>query len=279
MANLHTGIGVIELEGITRVYQLSNDMRKKRPAGQHDNIEVRALRGIDFSAGTGDFIAIMGPSGSGKSTLMNILGCLDKPSEGRYRLDGIETASLSPFETAIIRNRKIGFVFQAFNLLSRTTALENVERPLYYYRHLPGAIKQRPIGSKKRREQAETVLRELGLDDRMNHFPNQLSGGQQQRVAIARAMVCDPAFILADEPTGNLDTEMSLEILALFQELNRRGKTIIMVTHEPEYAAYTHRIITLRDGRIVSDKTLTQQADAAADLLKWRAENALLNGG
>jgi putative ABC transport system ATP-binding protein len=273
---------VIELEGVKRVYRFPNDKRRKHPAG-HDGIEVRALRDVNFSAKAGDFIAIMGPSGSGKSTLMNILGCLDKPSEGRYRLDGIETASLDSFNTAIIRNRKIGFVFQAFNLLSRATALENVERPLFYYRPLPGEEKWHSAGSigsnRERRDRAAAMLQEVGLDDRMDHLPNQLSGGQQQRVAIARALVCDPAFILADEPTGNLDTEMSLEILSLFQELNRRGKTIIIVTHEPEYAAYTRRIVTLRDGRIVSDKTLPQQAEVKADLIQWRRENSLLNGG
>jgi putative ABC transport system ATP-binding protein len=290
MVNLETGIEhkagghtVIELENIKRIYQRPNTKRKKHTADQINNIEVRALRGVDFSAGAGEFIAIMGPSGSGKSTLMNILGCLDKPSEGRYRLDGIETANLDSFNTAIIRNRKIGFVFQAFNLLPRATALENVERPLFYYRPLSGEKKRHSfesIGSSRgRRDRAAAMLKEVGLDDRMDHLPNQLSGGQQQRVAIARAMACDPAFILADEPTGNLDTEMSLEILSLFQELNRRGKTIIMVTHEPEYAAYTRRIITLRDGRIVSDNTLPQQAEAKTDLLQWRKENALLNGG
>jgi putative ABC transport system ATP-binding protein len=241
---------------------------------------------VDFRAEAGDFIAVMGPSGSGKSTLMNILGCLDKPSKGRYRLDGIETTNLDTGHTAIIRNRKIGFVFQAFNLLSRTSALENVERPLLYYRPLPdensgpaGRRRKPPTGGKERRDRAAAMLREVGLADRMDHLPNQLSGGQQQRAAIARALVNDPAFILADEPTGNLDTEISLEILSLFQELNRRGKTIVMVTHEREYAAYARRIVTMRDGRIVSDKTLSQQADAALDLQKWRKENAALEGG
>jgi putative ABC transport system ATP-binding protein len=263
MTNLEIGSGraVIELEAVKRVYRLSN-------------VEVRALRGVNFRVEAGDFIAVMGPSGSGKSTLMNILGCLDKPSEGHYRLDGIETTGLPTEAAAVIRNRKIGFVFQAFNLLSRTSALENVERPLFYYRPLPGENKKRSASGKERKDRATAMLREMGLADRMDHLPNQLSGGEQQRVAIVRAMVNDPAFILADEPTGNLDTEMSLEILSLFQELNRRGKTIIMVTHEPEYAAYARRIVTMRDGRIVSDKTLPQQADAALDLQKWRDQNA-----
>jgi putative ABC transport system ATP-binding protein len=237
-------MAVIEMRGITRSYQLGGR--------QGGGVMVHALRGLDFSAGAGEFVSIMGPSGSGKSTLMNILGCLDKPSGGSYVLDGIETTGSGSDAFALIRNRKIGFVFQAFNLLARTTALENVELPLFY--------KREGGGTKKRRERAAACLREVGLEDRMDHHPSQLSGGQQQRVAIARAMVNDPAFILADEPTGNLDSEMTLEIMGLFQNLNRRGKTIIMVTHEPELAAYTKRIITLRDGELVSDKSIQQKA-------------------
>jgi putative ABC transport system ATP-binding protein len=262
----HEQGALIEVEGVKRIYRLPD-------------VEVRALRGVDFYAEAGDFIAIMGPSGSGKSTLMNILGCLDKPSEGSYRLDGIETTGLDATRAAAIRNRKIGFVFQAFNLLARTPALENVERPLLYCR--PGEnggsanFGKRPTNGKERKDRAAAMLREVGLADRMNHLPNQLSGGEQQRVAIARAIVNDPAFILADEPTGNLDTETSLEILSLFQELNRRGKTIIMVSHEREYAAYARRIVTMRDGRIASDKKLSRQADAACDLQKWREQNAV----
>jgi putative ABC transport system ATP-binding protein len=236
-------MAVIEMRGITRSYQLGGK--------QNGGIVVHALRGLDFFAGAGEFVSIMGPSGSGKSTLMNILGCLDKPGGGSYILDGIETTGADSDAFALIRNRKIGFVFQAFNLLSRTTALENAELPLFYTRESGGA--------KKRRDRAAACLREVGLEDRMDHHPSQLSGGQQQRVAIARAMVNDPAFILADEPTGNLDSEMTLEIMALFQNLNRRGKTIIMVTHEPELAAYTKRVITLRDGELVSDKPLQQK--------------------
>ncbi|WP_010254011.1 ABC transporter ATP-binding protein [Treponema primitia] len=272
---------VIEMRGIKRIYRL-------------EEITVRALRGIDFSAKAGEFVSVMGPSGSGKSTLMNILGCLDKPSEGTYSLDGIETtAAGSPSKGsnsdtfALIRNKKIGFVFQAFNLLARTTALENVELPLFYKRRDKNAARISGDGSlggdeyrraSRRKERAAEVLREVGLGDRANHLPSQLSGGQQQRVAIARAMVNDPAFILADEPTGNLDTEMTLEIMSLFQSLNDQGKTIIMVTHEPELAAYTKRIITLRDGELVSDVPIHERRSAPEDLAKWKKEHSLLAG-
>jgi putative ABC transport system ATP-binding protein len=241
---------VLELRGIKREYRLGEG---KKEGGA----VVRALRGVDFSTEAGEFISIMGPSGSGKSTLMNILGCLDKPSQGSYRLDGIETSSSDSDTFAFIRNKKIGFVFQAFNLLARTTALENVELPLFYNR-----------GEKRKamRERAAAMLRDVGLADRMDHLPSQLSGGQQQRVAIARAMVNDPAFILADEPTGNLDSAMTLEIMGLFQRLNEGGKTIIMVTHEPEVAAYSKRTVTLRDGVIVTDLPVRDRRNAAADL-------------
>jgi putative ABC transport system ATP-binding protein len=251
---------VIELKGIKRIYKIAEE------------VTVKALRGVDFSAEEGEFISVMGPSGSGKSTLMNILGCLDKPSEGTYRLDGIETSSSDSDTFAMIRNKKIGFVFQAFNLLSRTSALENVELPLFYNRESRREKRRRGFNP---REQAAAMLRDVGLGDRMDHYPSQLSGGQQQRVAIARAMVNDPAFILADEPTGNLDTEMTLEIMSLFQDLNRRGKTIVMVTHEPELAAYTKRTITLRDGEIVSDIALKNHHNAAGDLAAWKGEHAL----
>jgi putative ABC transport system ATP-binding protein len=251
---------VIELEGIKRIYQIA------------EGVTVRALRNVDFQAEEGEFVSVMGPSGSGKSTLMNILGCLDKPDEGSYRLDGIETSSSDSDTFAMIRNKKIGFVFQAFNLLSRTSALENVELPLSYHRM---SRRERRRHTFNPRERAAAMLREVGLGDRMNHLPSQLSGGQQQRVAIARAMVNDPAFILADEPTGNLDSEMSLEIMSLFQELNRRGKTIVMVTHEPELAAYTRRTITLRDGEIVSDALVKDRRNAAGDLEAWKKEHAL----
>ena len=261
---------VIELKGIKREYRMES--RKGENA-----VVVRALRGVDFSAEAGEFVSVMGPSGSGKSTLMNILGCLDKPSGGMYKLDGIETSESNSDTFAYIRNRKIGFVFQSFNLLARTTALENVELPLFYSRkENDGSLKGKTAAARK--EKAVRALKEVGLVNRMDHFPSQLSGGQQQRVAIARAMVNDPAFILADEPTGNLDTGMTLEIMGLFQQLNDRGKTIVMVTHEPELASYTKRIITLRDGQLVSDKTVKNRRNASEDLEKWNKDHSLLAG-
>jgi len=286
---------VIEMRGITREYRMESSVKIRRHTAsskkETEDVVVRALRGIDFSAEEGEFISVMGPSGSGKSTLMNILGCLDKPSNGSYTLDGIETSKSDSNTFAYIRNRKIGFVFQSFNLLARTTALENVELPLFYRRKEKSDQDQnekRPSlsgisnpfwyrNSKSRKEKAMAALREVGLEDRMDHFPSQLSGGQQQRVAIARAMVNDPAFILADEPTGNLDSGMSLEIMGLFQQLNKQGKTIIMVTHEPELAAFTRRIITLRDGRLISDKKVEKPRDAIEDLARWKKDNALLS--
>ncbi|MDR1839730.1 MAG: ABC transporter ATP-binding protein [Treponema sp.] len=259
---------VIQMRGIKREYRMGSASKDGE-----NNVVVRALRGVNFSAEAGEFVSVMGPSGSGKSTLMNILGCLDKPSGGTYTLDGIETSSSSSDTFAYIRNRKIGFVFQSFNLLARTTALENVEIPLFYRRKEKNEKRQ---SASSRRERAVQALRDVGLAERMDHFPSQLSGGQQQRVAIARAMVSDPAFILADEPTGNLDTGMTLEIMGLFQQLNKRGKTIVMVTHEPELAAYTKRIITLRDGELVSDKQVTQRRSASEDLARWKREHILL---
>jgi putative ABC transport system ATP-binding protein len=264
---------VIELKGIKREYRMET---KRGASDGQDTVVVRALRGVDFSAEAGEFVSVMGPSGSGKSTLMNVLGCLDKPSSGTYLLDGVETSISNSDAFACIRNRKIGFVFQSFNLLARTTALENVELPLFY---LKREKNEKKINANIRKERAISALQEVGLGKRMDHFPSQLSGGQQQRVAIARAIVNDPAFILADEPTGNLDTGMTLEIMGLFQELNRRGKTIIMVTHEPELAAYTRRIITLRDGELVSDKQVTDRRDAQEDLAQWKKDHALLAGG
>ena len=257
---------VIELRGIKREYRMESKFSE-------EEVVVRALRGIDFSAQAGEFVSVMGPSGSGKSTLMNILGCLDKPSSGTYSLDGIETSRSDSDTFAYIRNRKIGFVFQSFNLLARTTALENVELPLFYRRKKDN---EKKLNTRSRMERAIMALKEVGLEDRMYHFPSQLSGGQQQRVAIARAMVNDPAFILADEPTGNLDTGMALEIMGLFQELNKQGKTIIMVTHEPELAAYTKRIITLRDGELVSDNEVKSRRYALEDLEQWEKEHARL---
>ena len=265
-------MSVIELKGIKREYRMESKTSKKKKENENV-VVVRALRGVVFSAEEGEFVSVMGPSGSGKSTLMNILGCLDKPSGGTYTLDGIETSMSDTDTFAYIRNRKIGFVFQSFNLLARTTALENVELPLFYRRREKNEIRHT---NSTRKERAEQVLHEVGLKDRMDHFPSQLSGGQQQRVAIARAMVNDPAFILADEPTGNLDTGMTLEIMGLFQQLNDRGKTIIMVTHEPELAAYTKRIITLRDGEIVSDYNVEERRVAIDDLSQWKRDHAIL---
>ncbi|MCL2042910.1 MAG: ABC transporter ATP-binding protein [Treponema sp.] len=264
---------VIELRGIKREYRMESRKKSTENNGSDDVVVVRALRGVDFCAEAGEFISVMGPSGSGKSTLMNILGCLDKPTAGTYSLDSIETSKSNSDTFAYIRNRKIGFVFQSFNLLARTTALENVELPLFYRRRENNEKRQ---SAHARRERAIRALKEVGLDTRMDHFPSQLSGGQQQRVAIARAMVNDPAFILADEPTGNLDSGMTLEIMGLFQELNRQGKTIIMVTHEPELAAYTRRIITLRDGQLVSDVQVAERRNAQEDLAQWNRDHALL---
>ena len=247
-------MSMIELKGIKRLYQL-------------EGITVKAIQGLDLSVDEGEFLSVMGPSGSGKSTLMNILGCLDKPTEGIYLLDSINTSTANSDEFALIRNKKIGFVFQGFNLLARTTAVENVELPLFY---------SRKNHKTNQKEKAIAALKEVGLGERLYHMPSQLSGGQQQRVAIARAMVNNPAFILADEPTGNLDTEMTLEIMTLFQKLNNAGKTIIMVTHEPELAAYTRRIITMRDGTLVSDIPVKKRRTAADDLMQWKKEHAIL---
>jgi putative ABC transport system ATP-binding protein len=208
------------------------------------DVVVRALVDVNLRVARGEFVAIVGTSGSGKSTMMNILGCLDRPTRGRYRLDRVDVGSRSSDARAIVRNRMIGFVFQGYNLLSRSTALENVELPLVY----------RGVSRRERRERAAAALHEVGLESRMQHTPNQLSGGQQQRVAIARALVTSPRVLLADEPTGNLDSRTSYEVLALLQRLNRQsGITIVLVTHEPDIAACTSRIVTMRDGRVRSD--------------------------
>jgi putative ABC transport system ATP-binding protein len=234
---------IIVTEGLTKDYHLGP-------------YTVHALRGVSVTIDRGEFAAVMGPSGSGKSTFMNLLGCLDTPSAGRYELDGEDVAGLSADELARIRNAKIGFVFQQFNLLPRTTALENVELPLLY-----GALPAR-----ERRTRAQQRLAAVGLADRAGHHPSQLSGGQQQRVAIARALVNDPAMILADEPTGNLDTRTSVEVLALLQGLNRAGLTIVLVTHEPDIATYANRHLTFRDGRLRADERVATTVDAAAAL-------------
>jgi len=222
---------VIALQAVTKTYVLGE-------------IRVHALRGVSFTVAPGEYVAIMGPSGSGKSTLMNTLGCLDRPTTGRYELDGVDVGTLSDNALAAIRLKNLGFVFQGFNLLARTSALKNVALPLFYA----------GLPSRVRNAAAAERLREVGLADRLDHKPSELSGGQQQRVAIARALVNDPAVLLADEPTGNLDTQTSEELMALFEELNRAGRTIIMVTHDEEVAAHARRIIRVRDGLIVADE-------------------------
>jgi putative ABC transport system ATP-binding protein len=223
--------------------------------------EVRALQGVDLTVDAGEMLAIMGASGSGKSTLMNILGCLDRPTGGTYELEGVRVDSLSKNELASVRNQKLGFVFQGFNLLPRTTALENVELPLLY---------DRSGREMNTREMAAAALEKVGLGDRMDHESSEMSGGQQQRVAIARALVTNPAVILADEPTGNLDTRTSLEIMSLFQALNHDGATILLVTHEQDIAAYAQRIIELRDGLVIRDKNLSISRSAATDAEAYR---------
>ncbi len=224
------------------------------------DVEVHAVRGVSLEIQRGEFVALMGASGSGKSTLMNILGCLDRPTSGRYFLNDADVSVLNRDQLADIRNHKLGFVFQGFNLLPRTSARENVELPLLYGTHR--------LTSAQLREKADAVLTSVGLGGREDHHPSQLSGGQQQRVAIARALVNDPEVVLADEPTGNLDSRTSVEIMGIFQQLNERGITIIMVTHEQDIAAYARRNVVMRDGLILNDFNVTQRLDAAAELQK-----------
>ena len=235
-------MALIDTQNLYKIYQVGD-------------VEVKALNGVSISIDTGEFVAVMGPSGSGKSTFMNILGCLDKPTRGTYMLDGIDVTATELSKLAGVRNRKIGFVFQGFNLIKRTSALENVELPMIY-NHTPAAL---------RRKKALAALEAVGLAQRAHHLPNQLSGGQQQRVAIARSLVCDAPIIFADEPTGNLDTKMSIEVMDLFTRLNKEmGKTIILITHEPDIARYATRLIKFKDGQKISDEKQIPTGDKPA---------------
>ena len=243
-------MGFIELHDLRKTYRMGD-------------VEVQALRGVDLVIEKGEFVAIMGASGSGKSTMMNILGCLDYSSEGAYVLDGVKVNTLNRRQLADIRNQKIGFVFQGFNLLPRTSALENVELPLFYDR--AGRIRDP-------KRKAVEALERVGLGDRIGHESSQMSGGEQQRVAIARALVNEPSILLADEPTGNLDSKTSIEIMSIFQALNAQGITVALVTHEHDIAEYAKRVIELRDGRIIRDEKITSARNAAADLAKRKRE-------
>src|SRR5258705_625505 len=244
---------IISVRELTKTYDLGE-------------MQVQALRGVSLDCAPGEFVALPGPSGSGKSTFMHLLGCLDRPTAGQYVLNGSDVSTLSPRDLARVRNPEIGFVFQGFNLLSRTSALENVELPLLYGGKATAAA---------RRERATAALQSVGLGDRIDHHPNQLSGGQQQRVAIARALVNNPALLLADEPTGNLDTRTSIEVMGIFQRLNlERGISIVLVTHEPDIAEYATRVIAFRDGLVRSDGAVTHRRDAAIEVARLREEAA-----
>ncbi len=244
---------IIEIKNLKKVYRVGE-------------VNVNALKGVDLLIHEGEFVAIMGASGSGKSTLMNMVGCLDDPTEGEYYLDGVNTSKLTKNEYAQIRNQKIGFVFQGFNLLPRTSALENVELPLMY---------DREHRIKDPNKKAVEALKRVGLEDRMDHEPNQLSGGQQQRVAIARALVNEPSLILADEPTGNLDSKTSVEVFKLFQQLNDEGITIVLVTHERDFARFARRIVELKDGKVIKDYPIENRLDANIELEKLREAELL----
>jgi putative ABC transport system ATP-binding protein len=250
-------MATIQLRNVNKVYEVGD-------------IKVRALRDVSVCIDQGEFVAIMGASGSGKSTLMNILGCLDRPSTGQYLLGGVSVSELAKRDLADVRNQKIGFVFQGFNLLPRATAVENVELPLLYDR--TGRTTDSAAA-------ASEALSSVGLGDRLDHEPNQLSGGQQQRVAIARALVNQPTMILADEPTGNLDSRTSIEVISVFQELNDRGITIVLVTHETEIACYAKRVIGLKDGRVVRDEPVVHRCNAAEDLCAQKPDEDPLEWG
>lgn len=245
---------IIEINQLSKIYEMGGEV-------------VNALKNVNFSIQSGEFVAIMGTSGSGKSTLLNILGCLDKPSDGNYWLDGKDVKLLKRNELADIRNTKLGFVFQSYNLLPRTTAIENVELPLLY---------NGTISAKLRRQKAEQALEAVGLADRKNHLSNQMSGGQQQRVAIARSLVNDPVIILADEATGNLDTRTSYEIMALFQNLNEQGKTIAFVTHEPDIAGFMKRNMVFRDGMLIKDVQVRNRTNAGEQLQQLKQDDEKL---
>jgi putative ABC transport system ATP-binding protein len=247
---------LIKLENFTKTYQTGE-------------VEVHAVRGVSLEVHPGEFVAVMGASGSGKSTLMNTVGCLDRPTGGKYYLDGIDVGELERDELAALRNEKIGFVFQGFNLLSRTSALENVELPLLYSRA--------GIHGREQYDRAVKALELVGLGQRLDHHPNQLSGGQQQRVAIARALVNQPKLILADEPTGNLDTQTSIEIMGVFQKLNQQGITIVMVTHELDIANYCKRMVIMRDGRVINDTVIDQPSSSEEELRKLLEEQSAVN--
>ncbi|MCG9792714.1 ABC transporter ATP-binding protein [Flavobacterium algicola] len=242
---------IIKIEDLKREFMMGTE-------------KVQALKGISFGIQQGEFVTIMGSSGSGKSTLLNILGCLDQPSSGIYEIDGVKVKDLTKNELATIRNEKIGFIFQSYNLLAKTSAIENVELPLLY---------NSKVSSEERRERAIKVLKMVGLGERMHHTPSQLSGGQQQRVAIARSLVNNPVMILADEATGNLDTRTSYEIMSLFQELNKQGITITFVTHEPDIATFSSRTIVLKDGNVISDYKNEAIQSAAEQLANLPKEN------
>ena len=250
-----TGTPLIAVRGLTKTYVVGE-------------IEVRALRGISLEIPRGEFVALTGPSGSGKSTFMHLAGCLDRPTGGTCELDGRDVSLLSKRDLSLVRNREIGFVFQGFNLLPRTSAIENVELPMLY---------GPPVAGRERRRRAAAALEAVGLGQRLDHHPNQLSGGQQQRVAIARALVNEPALLLADEPTGNLDSRTSIEVMGIFQRLNaERGITIVLVTHEPDIAEYATRIIGFRDGRVRLDRQVQRRRESADELRRYDAEGEAL---